>query len=336
MPRAPRWDPLARKAIAACLAAIEVYNKPTSPHREDTFAILTVCAWEALLKARIARDIGYSALFITDPVRKKSGEIGARRRQRLNRSGNPMTIGIEQAMTLCESLTGRRLDPVCRRNIDAMIEIRDNAMHFYSDDRELAQRGYEVGAATLANFTRALDEWFEMSPRETRFSILPLSFEPLSRATSLVCGHRPKQIAKLLEYLEAEAAAAGFQEGGYACMLHIETRLVGGRQPDAIAIRLTSDHAAPKMFLTDDQVRKGWPLNYEILQRKLRTRKPEIRFNSRFNEAMRKIKLDRRLSLERKLNPSSSNSPRTWFYSDAAVDAVLRESGHAPAPSAGG
>ena len=39
------------KSIAACVSAIEVYNKPDFRYREETFSILMVNAWELLLKS---------------------------------------------------------------------------------------------------------------------------------------------------------------------------------------------------------------------------------------------------------------------------------------------
>jgi hypothetical protein len=41
------------KSIDAMVAAIEVYNKPRFSHREESFSILAVNAWELLLKARL-------------------------------------------------------------------------------------------------------------------------------------------------------------------------------------------------------------------------------------------------------------------------------------------
>jgi len=57
---------LVRKAISACTAAIEIYNKPGSKHREETFAILVVSAWEALLKARLVKESGIKAIHVLE------------------------------------------------------------------------------------------------------------------------------------------------------------------------------------------------------------------------------------------------------------------------------
>jgi hypothetical protein len=44
------------KSIGACLAAIEIYNKPNFSYREEVFSILMLNAWELLLKARVMKE----------------------------------------------------------------------------------------------------------------------------------------------------------------------------------------------------------------------------------------------------------------------------------------
>ena len=40
-----------QKSIEAAKAAIELYNKPEFPYRNESFSILMINAWELLLKA---------------------------------------------------------------------------------------------------------------------------------------------------------------------------------------------------------------------------------------------------------------------------------------------
>jgi hypothetical protein len=272
-----------------------------------------------------------SAVFATETTRLKNGLSGKMRRVKRNRSGNPLTIGIDSAMNLCEKFPRQPLDPACRRNIEALIEVRDNAVHFYNDDRELVRRIHEIGAAALANFSRALDEWFGIPPSTHRFAILPLSFEPLTVATALVPAARPKQIANLMRFLDEAADAHPYEDGKYACSLRVETRIVGGRQPDAVPFRLTSDPSAPRVTIMEEQFREKWPMNYEALKRRLKARNFNLKFNNKFNNAMRSIKAEPRLAFERKLDPANKKSQGIWFYSDAAVDAILHKLGTVPA-----
>ena len=56
--RRPAYWPLVEKSQAACVAAIETYNRAASEYREENFAILMINAWELLLKARVMMEHG--------------------------------------------------------------------------------------------------------------------------------------------------------------------------------------------------------------------------------------------------------------------------------------
>lgn len=106
--RRSRCDALVQKSISACVAAIETYNRPASVHREDTFAILVVSAWEGLLKARLVKEGGgLRAIQVMERVQTKAGRPSKRLRPKLNRSGNPMTISLETALERCVALLGQ-------------------------------------------------------------------------------------------------------------------------------------------------------------------------------------------------------------------------------------
>ena len=57
----PKYMLLVAKSRAACLSAVESYNRASSLYREETFAILMINAWELLLKARVTREHGSKA-----------------------------------------------------------------------------------------------------------------------------------------------------------------------------------------------------------------------------------------------------------------------------------
>jgi hypothetical protein len=158
--RPPRWKALVEKSIAACCAAIEIYNKPVVPHREETFAILVTAAWELLLKARLVKENRnqLKAIFETEPAKRKDGTPSGRQRIRRNKAGNPVTIGINTAMHRASNLPAKPLDGACRRNLELLIEVRNNAVHFVKEDRELALRVHEIGVAALFEYVPALQE----------------------------------------------------------------------------------------------------------------------------------------------------------------------------------
>lgn len=84
------------KSINSMLSAIEIYNKPNFSYREEAFAILAVNAWELVFKAFLLKKCSYKMdnLYIMEPILKKNGEKSTRKKPKLNRAKNPMTIGL--------------------------------------------------------------------------------------------------------------------------------------------------------------------------------------------------------------------------------------------------
>jgi hypothetical protein len=70
---------LVDRSIDACLAAIEIYNKPDFRYRAEAFSILMLNAWELLLKARVMKENGdkQRSIQVLEPVTKKDGTKGA-------------------------------------------------------------------------------------------------------------------------------------------------------------------------------------------------------------------------------------------------------------------
>jgi len=149
----PRWKNLVEKSAAAYCAAIEIYNKPVVLHREETFSILAVSAWELLLKARLLKEAenDVMAIYETEPVRKRDGTAAKRKKIKRSRAGNPLTITLGVAIRRVSELANKPLDTACRENLLLLTEVRDSAVHFVNDDRDLAAKVHQVGAASVIN-----------------------------------------------------------------------------------------------------------------------------------------------------------------------------------------
>ncbi|MCU6665415.1 DUF3644 domain-containing protein [Silvania hatchlandensis] len=96
------YKSLLRRSLDAFILSLEVYNRPSLGNRVEAFCILSVNAWELLLKAEMIKSVGIDSVF------KKNG----------------YSICISEAIN-------RRLqqnDPV-KKNLDTLIELRDGAIH---------------------------------------------------------------------------------------------------------------------------------------------------------------------------------------------------------------
>jgi len=291
--RPPRWRALVDKSIAACCAAIEIYNKPVVPHREETFAILVVSAWELLLKARLIQQNKnrLEAIYERERIPLKDGTPSKRKRVKRNRAKNPVTIGLASAMHRCGMLVDKPLASACRDNLDLLIEVRDNAVHFLNDDPDLARKVNEIGTASLVNYVQVIGDWFGQDLGPHRFAILPLSFEGVTSAKALKSPKRSQQAKNLLAHMERASAAPrpSGEDARFAVSVRFETKIVGSRSAEAIPVKLGKGADAVPMELSEEEIHKRWPHDYRTLVAQVRKRVPGFKLTQRFHELKKQI-----------------------------------------------
>src|SRR5689334_15401944 len=135
-----------QKAEAALLSAIEAYNRPTFAYREETFAILALNAWELLLKAKLLADHSNkpNCLYALERRTTKKGQQSRKLYIKKNRSGSAMTHSLAKTITELENKTATRVDDAIKVNLEALIEIRDNAVHFVIASPQLGKQVLEI------------------------------------------------------------------------------------------------------------------------------------------------------------------------------------------------
>ena len=150
--RPPLHQRFVDKADAAITAAVEVYNKPSFAYREETFAILALNAWELLLKGKVLKDAGndVKALRVYEPRELKGGGKSAKLYARRNRAGNFQSISPFECMRRLSA--AGMLPPEVLTNIDALVAIRDNSVHYVTPSAKLARQAQELAAASIRNF----------------------------------------------------------------------------------------------------------------------------------------------------------------------------------------
>ena len=297
---------MARSASAAMLAAIEIYNKPTVEHREQTLAMLLANAWEILLKARIVQQSGGK---LSSIYRRASG-----RYERDSDTNEPMTIGLRQALGRV-SLPGE-----VTTNIRGILTIRNSAAHMGVLAPEVAQRVLGFGTACVQNFVKLAAKWFGVYMQVPY--LLPVGF--LGEAT-LSTGNFPKSQQQLLAALEQIGRSKGdAPESEFAVFLRVDInlnrRLVGGG-----SIGVTNDPAAPLVRVSDTEVLEKFSATYRDVVSACKDRYSGFKRNLKFNSAMTKVKCDPGCAYERRLDPQNPNSVKKVFYDLEATLARLDE-----------
>lgn len=314
MARDSRARRLLRKAEAALVAAIEVYNKPDFRYREETFSILCLNAWELLLKAKILQDNNNleSSLYVYERRTKKDGTPSKRRTIRTNRSNNAMTLTIGQAIAKLE-----KSDPLpaeVRDNLFGLIEIRDNAVHYVNPSLELQKRVLEIGSAALRNYLELSKQWFEIDLSHLSLYLLPIGFiNTTSKTTAVVTDPDEK---KLLTFLNTLVAGQG-QGADFHVALEVDIKLTRAtatsRAPMSVVVD-SSDPAAMKVQLSEEDIRQRFPWTYADLRKHLAKRYADFKVNTKFHRIRRPLMTNTGLVHERLLDPKNPKSGKKDFY----------------------
>ena len=311
---------LVEKSVHACLAAIEIYNKPDFKYREEVFAILMLNAWELLLKARIIQvnDGQRRSIEIFDTVRNKDGTASKRKSRKLNRSGNPMTIGLDRAISLVTGHGQNGIDDRCAANLELLREIRDNAVHMYNIPAGLSKRIQEIGSAALKNFVNAAEMWFDLRLDRYNFYLMPLAFHsPSEIIDSLQSDKHPKAVRKLLDQItEVEHSHPSSDDDKFSVTMQIQLKFVRASGADALPVRVVQDdpNAIP-VAVTEDSLLSSFPWSYKELTEHLTKRYSDFSQNKKYHKIRKNLEKAEKYSRVRYLDPSKQTGTRKIFYS---------------------
>lgn len=302
----PRYKELLDRAVAAMLSAIEIYNKPHFLYRIESFAILSINAWELLLKAKWLKDHNnkMASLYV------RIGKGSKRKRIKKTRSGNPMTFDVLYlAKKLRETCV---LDEQAYRNIEALVELRDTITHFYMRNCILERRAFELGAAAVKNFVQAIQDWFDYDVSQYNFYLLPLSFAPYPLDVETVPLTKPEE--KFLSYLHSLDPENSNPDSPYSVTVDIKVQFVRSTTADAVRVRLSNAPDAIPIRLTEEQIRQRYPWDYRELTRRCRKRYSDFKANDQYHQIRKALCNDERYCHVRFLDQGNPQSSRKIFY----------------------
>lgn len=306
-----RSKELLDRAIAAMVAAIEVYNKPSFLFRLEAFAVLAVNAWELLLKAKWLAD--HHNDVTTLYVREKTGNSRKplkRPRFKRSRSDNPITHSADYlAAKLVQSGT---LEIAAQKNLEGLLELRDSVVHFYNRSPLFAQRLQEWGAAAVKNFVSAVKDWFRRDLMELNFNLMPLAFVGLpDQAQAIVLNAEEKNFLAFLQSLEPPQADPAAR---YSVSVNIEVRFTKSKAKDALAVQVTDNPDAPAVRLTEEQIKERYPWDYKQLTNECRKRYVDFKVNRDYHQRRKKFDGNKRFCHVRELDPGNPKSVKKMFY----------------------
>lgn len=312
--RRPLSSRFVDKAEAAIAAAVEVFNKPAFAYREETFAVLAINAWELLLKAKLLKDDGNHprAIRVYERRETKAGVLSKKLYLKRNRAGNPMTKGLEACISALDADPTRRLPPAVKANLEALVEIRDNACHYINASPVLARQVVEIGSAAIQNFVGLARKWFRRDMSKSFSLILPLSFLSPAEDASVVSVGQQEHV--LIEYLRnlAESTETGSDEFSVAVRLQI--KLERSKLDSATKVRVTADPDALPIRLSEQDIREKYPWDYKELVHRLKERYLDFKENEKFHRIRRPLMSNETFVKRRYLDPGNPKSSKKDFF----------------------
>jgi hypothetical protein len=310
---------LLQKAEAAIVSAIEIYNKPYFRYREETFAVLAVNAWELLLKAKLlaTNDNDPKCLWVYERRKKKTGTLTKKQYKKRSRSGNIQTLSLGHTILALEK-KDIPIEPGVKRNLLALIEVRDNAVHYLNAGPHLGKQVLELGVASVANFLCLSKAWFSHDLSHHHFYLMPIGFiAPPKDSQAIVAS---AEEANLVRYLAALIKADDIDPASpFQVALTVNLRLKRSLKDAPMTVSISDDPDAVAVQLSEEDVRDRFPWDYAELTQRLRDRYKDFKVTNMYHEARKALSESPALCRTRLLDPGNPKSQRKNFFSPNIV-----------------
>lgn len=313
MSRLSRSARLLQNSEAALISAIEIYNKPMFAYREETFTILALNAWELLIKAKLlsvnANDP--RCLYVYFSPKTKAGKPSQKLQVKRNRSNNVMTMGLDACIVALEK-TGTSVPLAVKKNLEALTEIRDNAVHYLNASPLLAKQVLEIGTACLRNFMELGKLWLDIDLSSYSLFLMPIGFLPPTSSTGIVVSNDERNVVNYLARLMTDADDN--KTSDYHVSLDVNISFKRTSAADATAVIISNDPSALAVSISEEDIRKQYPWEYSTLNEKLHSRYSNFKENDKYHALRKKLAADPRYMKTRYLDPGNPKSLRKDFY----------------------
>jgi len=303
------------KSISSMLSAIEIYNKPDFAYRDETFAILCMNAWELLLKARILQVEGnkISSILVYEHKTLLNGQRSQKLYRKRNRAGNFVSVGLFAAFDRLVNEYGDKIAVCIRSNLEALTEIRDNAVHYMNQDFTMRKRIHELGSAAVSNYLRLVRQWFGVDLRDYNIFLMPIAFiRDCSSAEAITLNSHER---KVLDFVESLSHRGSNEENDDFCFsLDVELRMRRNSESNGAEVKISNSPDAVAVRLEEEDIREKYPWDYQILTTRLRKRYVNFKENQEYHNKCRGLKEDERFCKSRYLDPGNPKSSSKNFY----------------------
>lgn len=310
MAKSKKYQKIVEKSIKASLVALEIFNKPNFEYKEEVFAIMMANAWELLLKAKIVKNKGtLLSIYVAEKLKTKKGDKLKRFYPKKSRSGNPLTVDIFRAADIAG------VDSKVRANIEMLVEVRDNSIHFVNNHVDFSRKMLEIATAAVTNYATYLQENFKDSVKDYSFSFTPISFSNPSQIP-VVMVSTPH--SNWLKYIDRQEKKFKNDNGNYNFTLLVETKFKKSTSGEAVAVRWSDESDAMAVKVEEENIFiTKYNIDYKTLIKNCKDRYKDFKLSSNFytiKKDLENSKHSEKFSKIRYLKPGGIGSIKQTFY----------------------
>jgi hypothetical protein len=321
MSRKPKYHYLLEKSIHSSISAIEIYNKPDFKYREEAFVILITNSWELLFKAKILKDNNntLSSLYLIDPNKTltKKGKDRKRLAYKTNRCGNFSTIDIFKSIEkINKQNLSNNVERTLKDNIEILVELRDNAIHFINESPYLTKKVLEISTATLKSYLIMVNEWFSYDLSRYNFYLMPISFFHTFEMESFSINGEQEQIKNLLKFIFKKEIDSPYNEDSqHNISLVLETKFVKSNSPNGLNVKYSNDANISVKVDAEQVFANKYPTDYEALLTKLKSSYIDFKMDKKFWGIKANLEKDNKYCGERYLDMKKESGTKKKYYS---------------------
>lgn len=302
-----RSNTLFQKSLASAKAAIELYNKPVFPYRNESFSILMINAWELLLKAKKlkANKNKMASIYVKEKAKNKSGAASKKERYKKNRTGNFLT------QSIVDLLKSEITDHNLQIHLHILLEVRDNSVHYMNPSKLLSKHYLDIVTASIKAYQTLAQKWFKYSFEDEDMLVIPVGFNlPEEYDLNDV---NTKEEKNLLKYISEQRNKAQ-ETSEFDIALNVDVRFT--RSKDSSATLVKYDPTGLPIKIDSEEVFKNkYPLDFEALKKQLSARYSDFKQNNQFWNAKRELERDSVYAGVRYLNYEAQKGSKKTYYS---------------------
>ena len=305
---------------AALFAGIEIHNKPHFDFRYPTATLLIINAWELALKAYIYKYIGKRALFERNGKHTKN-------------FSTVLKLSYDHIITQEKNKSFKAVF----ENLNTLVDYRNSYAHFIEGKLDAVL--FMLISKAVLNYDAFLKKYFKKDiTKDDNLIIMPIGMKlPFDLIDYLKQDYGKAQNDFVNEVIMTirELYKSGIQESIVVGFNVFADRVRNAKNADIIAAldnssdavpfgkayRITDNPDAPEVRIVPDFP----PLDYYDLRKRVKEKKPSIKFAKTYNAAMKIIKANPKLCKSNYLDPKNKNGNKNDFYSEEAVDILIAE-----------